>query len=124
MERNPEQDPKPSFDTWLTQLHDEEIERLTRAAEQPFTGHVYDPLALAEATELAWHFLGDQPLDENESVGALVSFGMQLAIERMVRDGDLAKAGEYTLTSDEEGATLTLTEQGKRKMPPKNTETS
>ncbi len=116
MESNPEKDTNPSFDTWLTQLDDEEITRLSTAAEQPFIDKVDDPLGLAEALELAIRFRGLMPASEEDVTKTLLSFGLQLGMERLLRDGDLTKTGDYTLVPGEEGATVTLTEQGRQRI--------
>ena len=108
-ERSREQ--SPNFDTWLTNLPDEEIIRLSRAAEQPFVNHSDDPEGLAEAMDIAMRFRGEQYQNEQDSTRGLISFGLQLALERMRREGDLTKEGVYSLEPDAPDTHFTLTEQ-------------
>lgn len=104
--------PEPDFDTWLTTLPDEELLRLTKAAEQPFVGPTDDPLGLAEAMDIAMHYRGEPYQSEEDATSGLIFFGMQMAIERMRRNGDVTKEGTYSLEPEANSARLTLTEQG------------
>jgi len=104
--------PEPDFDTWLTNLPDEELLRLTKASEQPFVGPTNDPLGLAEAIDIAMRYRGEQYQNEDDATNGLMSFGLQLAIERMRRNGDVTKEGTYSLEPDVGSARVTLTEQG------------
>lgn len=50
-----------------------------------------------------------------EVEGAFTSLATQLAMERLVRDGDVTKTGKYTMVVGETGAMFNMTEQGKGK---------
>jgi hypothetical protein len=84
------------FDTWLTELPEEELRHLSAATNQTSDNTLENQTTLAHIFSLILHFCGKPALVVNEIAGIFPAFAMCLALEILVRDGDVTKEGKYS----------------------------
>jgi hypothetical protein len=103
------------FDKWLTELPEEALRHLSAATNQTSDNTPENQTTLAHIFSLILHFCGKPALAVNEIAGIFPAFTMCLALEILVRDGDVMKEGTYSLVPGYHGAQFSMTEQGTAK---------
>jgi len=114
MEKSPQEfTPGPdNFDAWLTNLDDQELLRVIGVADQAFTDKIEDEAGFAQLIELSMRFNGQPAMKIEEIQMNFGHFCTQLAAERLVREGNAMKDGEYTLAAGKQMPHVWLTEKG------------
>lgn len=103
-----------SFDHWLTQLPEDQLRYLYNVTEQFKTEQIADEPTLVRLIALSMLFSGNEGLHIPKVLEIFDRFGKHLRVEIGVREGNIAKAGTYSMVPEEETALWTWTEQGRQ----------
>lgn len=101
-----------SFNNWLTNLPEEDLQYLSEVTDQVSNGTLEDADAFEQLLALAMHFSGKTAMTEDEVQDAFQSLSIFLAIELNVRKGHAEKDGIYSMVPGEDTARMKLTDKG------------
>jgi len=99
------------FNVWLTEISDEDLDRLLDCLEPTLDGTVKDQEAFTYILSLILRFCGKDALSTEEITSLLLPIATCLALEVLRRRGTVVKQGRYSLITGEDDALFTLTYQ-------------
>lgn len=102
-----------SFNNWLTNLPEEDLQYLSNLLDEiNDKGEADDMDTYEQLVALVIHFSGEGSLSEEKLIEKTQSLAIQVPLELNVRQGNMTKEGTYSLVDGEETATFKMTEKG------------
>lgn len=104
-----------SFDSWLTQIPDEQLRHLGEVGVQACSDEgTNDTETLTALVGIAMLFSGKTVMSISEVAQAFRTLTTYMTTESHVRAGSATKKGVYSLFPEEDTAMITLTEKGQQ----------